>query len=194
MKALNNNCDAGMIRSASGSKKIAVISAFSGLIALATTLAIPMPYPLAEITLAPAIYLALAVLIGPWPAFLATAVGSFIGETYNTVTFGYPPIFTLGIVWARAPEALIVGWARNRGFRTIALMMIIATIFETLAFFFPDWAFYSLGLFYGSGNTGLASGFLAALPDLGTMVDLIFIPPALAIVKKGRASFTRLGF
>jgi uncharacterized membrane protein len=179
----------------SRSKKLATISVFAALIALMTILVIPMPAPLAEITLAPAIYLALAVLVGPWPAFVATAVGSFIGETYNTVSFGYPPIYILGIVWARAPEALIVGWARIRGLRSIALMMVVASVYETLAFFFPDWAFYAYGLFgYGNQYSGFLPGLAAALPDLGTTVDLVFIPIALAIVKKGRASFHRLGF
>jgi uncharacterized membrane protein len=178
---------------------LAVTAVFSALIAVGTMIIIPLPKPLAEITLAPAIYLALAVLSDRWTAFNATAIGSFIGETLNGVLYGYPLIYSFGIVWARAPEVLIVAWARRRGTKALVAAMVGATIFETLAFFLSDWAFYFYGLFgYVCNNGAVCSSIwdayaLASL-DFLTMLDLIFIPVALVIIRASRPSFRRLGF
>jgi len=176
------------------SVKLSVVAVFSALIALSTVLSIPLPQPLGELTWAPPIYLALSVLAGSEVGFWSTGIGSFIGESLNIPLKGFPPIYALGIVWARAPEALIVGWARKKSRRTLVAAMVLATLFETLAFFFPDWLFYSKGLFYGSQNEGLVPGFWAASFDLLTMVDLVFIPAALLIIQRARPEFTRLGF
>ncbi len=62
---------------------LAATAVFSALIALGTMIIIPLPKPLAELTLAPAIYLALAVLSDRWTAFNATAIGSFIGDDFG---------------------------------------------------------------------------------------------------------------
>jgi ECF-type riboflavin transporter S component len=182
-------------RKVTATSNLGVISVFSALIAISTILVIPLPPPLAELTWSPPIYMALSVLAGPWPAFFSTAIGSFLGEFTNVAINGFPPIYAPGIVWARAPEALIIGWARNKAPRTIALAMVAATVFETLAFFFPDWFFYAFGLFgYGTNNTGLTSGFYAAALDFGTLVDLFYIPVAFAIIRGAAPAFKRLGF
>ncbi len=173
---------------------LAVTAVFSALIAVGTMIIIPLPKPLAEITLAPAIYLALAVLSDRWTAFNATAIGSFIGESVNGALYGYPLIYSFGMVWARAPEVLIVSWARNKGERTLALAMGAATVFETLAFFFPDWAFYLYGLFQYGSPTNVTAALLTASADFGTLVDLVFIPVAILIVRRARPAFRRLGF
>lgn len=173
---------------------LAVVVIFSALIAVATILSIPLPPPLYEITWAPAIYLALGALADPVTAFAATGFGSFIGEAYN-VSFkgGGSPIYPIGMVWARAPEVLIVAWARTKGEKTLALAMVGATVFETLAFFFPDWLFYSSALFQyqvPAGSTPLAT----ALVDFGTLADLAYVPVALALIRAARPAFKRLGF
>jgi len=178
---------------------LAVTAVFSALIAVGTMIIIPLPKPLAEITLAPAIYLALAVLSDRWTAFNATAIGSFIGETLNGVLYGYPLIYSFGIVWARAPEVLIVAWARRRGTKALVAAMVGATIFETLAFFLSDWAFYFYGLFGYVCNSGAVcssiwDAYALASLDFLTMLDLIFIPVALVIIRASRPSFRRLGF
>ena len=173
---------------------LAVTAVFSAIIAVGTMLVIPLPKPLAEITLAPAIYLALAALTDRWTAFSATAIGSFIGESVNGALYGYPLIYSFGMVWARAPEVLIVAWARNKGEKTLALAMGGATVFETLAFFFPDWAFYLYGLFQYGSPTDAMTAFLTASADFGTMVDLVFIPVAILIIRRARPAFRRLGF
>jgi len=174
--------------------RIALIAIFGAVIAVGTILSIPLPPPLFEITWSPPIYMALAILAGPSGGFWATAVGSFVGESYNIATRGGPPIFIAGIVWARAPEALIIAWARRKGWRTIAIAMILATVYETIAFLIPDWLFYTYGLFGYGSPVDVATGFSAALPDVFTLVDLIYVPIALVIIKGAGPAFKRLGF
>ena len=176
-------------------RRLALVAVFSALIAVCTIIAIgPLPYPLYEITLAPAVYLALAVLTDKWDAFVATAIGGFMGELFNIATKGGPPIYAFGMVWARAPEILIVAWAANRGRRTLALAMVAATVYETFAFLISDWIFYTYGLFGYGQPTTVYSGLVSALPDLGTMLDVLFIPIALGIVVAAAPTFRRLGY
>src|SRR5579875_3574967 len=172
---------------ASTGAKIAFISVFSALITVLTIVSIPMPQPLAEITLAPAVYLALGYLVDRKSAFTATAIGSFLGETYNLFTRpGYLPIYPFGMVWARGPEVLIVSLARGKSLKFAGLMMVLATVYETLAFLIPDGLFYSYGLFGYGSPVGLTQGFLAAISDVGTLIDLVFVPIALEIIKHGK--------
>ncbi|MDA4125177.1 MAG: ECF transporter S component [Thaumarchaeota archaeon] len=178
----------------SASTNLAVVVVFSSLIALATFFSIKLPTPLGEITWAPPIYMALSVLAGPRTGAAATGIGSFVGESLNVAFLGWPAIYAPGIVWARAPEALIIGWARRRGTRTLAAAMVGATVFETLAFFFPDWAFYTFGVFGYGSPTGASTGFYAALPDFLTLLDLAFIPIAFVLIRVARPAFKRLGF
>jgi hypothetical protein len=178
----------------SPSKDLAIVVVFSSLIALGTFLSIKLPVPLGEITWAPPIYMALSVLAGPMIGLEATALGSFVGESLNVAYLGWPAIYAPGIVWARAPEALIIGWARKRGTKTVAAAMVGATVFETLAFFFSDWAFYTFGLFGYGSPTSAALAFGSASPDLLTMLDLAFIPVAFLVIRPARPSFRRLGY
>jgi uncharacterized membrane protein len=184
-----------------GSKKqpkksttLAVIAVFSALITVGTVVAIPLPFPLYEITFSPPIYLALAAMVDSYTAFDATAIGGFLGEAINVSFRGGSPIYPFGMIWARAPEVFIVAWARNKGERTLALAMAAATVFETLAFFFPDWAFYLYGLFQYGSPTDVTTAFLYAAPDFGTLVDLAFIPVALLIIRQAKPAFRRLGY
>ncbi|MDG6913945.1 MAG: hypothetical protein JRN34_03795 [Nitrososphaerota archaeon] len=174
--------------------RLSVVIVFSALITASVVFSIPLPPPVYEITWSPAIIMALSVLIDVPTAAAATGIGGFIGEAYN-VAFkgGGSPIYPFGMIWARVPEVLIIAWARNRGTKTLVAAMVGATVFETLAFFFPDWLFYTYGLFsYGvpAGQTPLG---LASF-DFATMVDLIYIPVALAIIRAGAPAFRRLGF
>jgi len=177
------------------SLRLALVVVFSALIAVCTMISVPLPPPVFEITLAPAVYLAFAALADKWDAFAATGIGGFVGELYNITTKpGGSPIYPFGMVWARAPEALIVAWAARKGPRTLALAMVGATVYETFAFLVPDWLFYTYGVFgYGSPTT-LYSGLASASYDLATLVDLAFIPVALAIVAGAGPTFRRLGY
>ena len=173
---------------------LSVMAVFGALIALGTFFSIPMPPPLYEITWALAIFLALSAMVDIPTSASAIAIGSFLGEAINVSTKGGSPIYPLGIVWARVPEALIVGWARKRGNKTLAISMVAATVFETLAFFFPDWLFYTYGLFQYGTPTSAALAFDSAAFDFGTMADVVFIPVAFGIIKAARPAFRRLGF
>ena len=177
------------------SVSIAVVAVFSSLIAVGTILSIPLPPPLYEITWSPPIYLALAALVDTPTAFTATALGSFLGEAFN-VSFrgGGSPIYPFGMIWARGPEVFIVAWARRKGRRALVLAMVGATVFETLAFFFPDWAFYYFGLFQYQAYPTLASSFWIAAFDFATLADLAFIPVALLLIKSAKPAFARLGY
>lgn len=178
---------------------LAVTAVFAALIALGTMIIVPLPKPLAELTLAPAIYLALAALSDRWTAFGATAIGSFLGETINGTLYGYPLIYSFGIVWARAPEVIIVSWARRKGTKALVIAMVGATIFETIGFFLSDWAFYNYGLFGYVCNSGSAcanpsEAYVAASIDFLTILDIVFIPVALLIFRAAAPAFKRLGY
>jgi hypothetical protein len=174
---------------------LAVIVVFSALIAIGTIVSIRMPKPLYEITWAPAVYLALGYLTDRRTSFSATALGSFIGELVNITFYGGGSIiYPFGMIWARGPEALIVGFSRGRSWKWIILMMILATVYETFAFYISDGLFYAYGLFGYGAPSGLLAGFELASSDLLTMVDLIFIPISLAVIKVGKPTFARIGF
>ncbi len=175
--------------------RLAMVSVFSALIAAGTIVSIPLPPPAFEITLAPAIYLAFSALAYRWDAFAATGMGGFIGELYNiTAKPGGSPIYPFGMIWARAPEALIVAWAARRGRRTLALAMVGATVYETFAFLVPDWLFYVYGLFGYGSPTDVYSGLALASADFVTLLDLAFIPVAFAIIAAAAPAFRRLGY
>ena len=97
------------------SRRLALVAVFSAVIAVCTIIAIPLPPPLFEITLAPAVYLALAALVDKWDAFSATAIGGFVGELFNITTRGGSPIYPFGMVWARAPEVSHRRLGREQG-------------------------------------------------------------------------------
>ena len=176
------------------STTLAVIAVFSALIAVGTLVAIPLPFPLYEITFSPPIYLALAAMVDSYTAFDATAIGGFLGEAINISLRGGSPIFPFGMIWARGPEAFIVGWARGKGEKRLAWAMALATVFETLAFFDSDWAFYYYGLFQYGSPLDVGTSFTYASYDFGTLVDLAFIPVAILIIRRAHPSFRRLGF
>jgi hypothetical protein len=161
--------------------------------ALSTALlGIPLPAPLSEITFAPAIYLTLSVLFPRRVSFWSTAIGSALGEAINVLIFGSAPaafavIYIPGMIWARAPEALIMNRFRRKSSSWLAFAMVIATVYETLAFFFPDWFFYSFTFFYGA-PTGFLAGLSLAAFDFGTLVDLIWIPVALLLIRAIRSA------
>ena len=174
--------------------QISVVAAFSALISVSTFISIPAPNPLGEITWAPPIYMMLTVLAGTEVGFVATGIGSFVGESLGVAFKGFPAIYAPGIVWARAPEAIIIGWARKKSRRTLAAAMAGATIFETLGFFFPDWAFSSYGLFQYGPPSGVISGLALASFDLLTLVDFIWIPVTFLLISAARPAFRRLGY
>jgi hypothetical protein len=186
--------DASAKTTPTSSRRLASVAVFSALVAVCTIISIPLPRPVFEITLAPAVYFALAVMAYKWDAFAATAIGGFVGELFNVTTRGGLPIYPFGMIWARAPEVLIIAWAAKKGRRTLAFAMAAATVYETFAFLVPDWLFYTFGLFGYGSPTDLYSGLVLALSDLATLADLAFIPVAFAIIAAAGPTFRRLGY
>jgi hypothetical protein len=191
------------VRKESPTLTIARVGAFSALVAVGTILSnvlfgFALPPPLSEITLAPAFYMAIAALFSRRVSFWSTAIGSAVGETINIFLFGEAPgVFALtyvpGIILARAPEALIIFRFRQGTLQRLATGMGMATVFETVVFFLIDWPVYSLTAFYcpssPCGSSGLVAGFWLAAFDFGTLVDLVWIPVAIALVIAARRAF-----
>lgn len=151
---------------------------------------IPLPPPIFEITVAPAFYLAIGVLFPRKVSFWSTAIGSAIGEAINLVFTPGPLIFVPGIIWARAPEALIVYKFREKPVKWLVFAMVLATVYETVAFLVPDSLFYAYALFsYTNTPQGITAVFLTAFSDIFTLVDLAWIPVALGIVAAVRKAF-----
>ncbi len=183
------------------------IGLFSGLIALGTIvtnqlLGFALPPPLFLITIAPAFYMAIAVLFSRKVSFWSTAIGSGVGELFNIFVLGTTPAyialsFVPGIMIARAPETLIIRRFRTKTTRWIAIGMILATVYETLAFFFIDWPIYSFTVFYAPFYcfeesclaAGLQGGFLLAAFDFGTLIDLVWVPVAISLIAAVRKAF-----
>ncbi|HZY95339.1 MAG TPA: hypothetical protein VFE98_10880 [Candidatus Bathyarchaeia archaeon] len=183
---------------------LAQIAAFSALVAVGTLLSnilllgYPLPPPLYEITVAPAFYMAIAVLFSRRISFWSTAIGSGVGEAAGIFLFGLVPgafalTYVPGIILARAPEALIINRFRAKTVRLVVLGMVIATVFESVVFFLIDWPVYSFTAFYCTtspcGSSGLAGGLYLAAFDFGTLLDLVWIPIALALVVAARRAF-----
>lgn len=182
---------------------LAQIAAFSALVAIGTLLSnvllgFPLPPPLYEITVAPAFYMAIAVLFSRRISFWSTAIGSGVGEAASIFLFGLVPgafalIYVPGIILARAPEAFIINRFRAKTVRLVVLGMVIATVFESVVFFLIDWPVYSFTAFYCTtapcGSSGLAGGLYLAAFDFGTLLDLVWIPIALALIFAARRAF-----
>lgn len=161
-----------------------------------------LPPPLYEITVAPAFYMAIAVLFSRKISFWSTAIGSGVGEAVNIVVFGQSPAsialsFVPGIIVARAPETLIIGRLRQATTRHLVAGMVLATIYETVAFFAIDWPIYSFTAFYAPFYcsqppcyaTGLTQGFLLAAFDFGTLIDVVWIPVTMALIAGVRRAY-----
>jgi uncharacterized membrane protein len=156
------------------SKRLAL---FAGMIALTTVtnlIIVPMPQPLAEYDLSPVMIYALGVLMGPLSG-LIIGLAQGIGTFYKAVVFGWPMLFVPGAMLVRGAEATIIGAIarirkrpeRNYLSKIEIAAMVIGVIWETLAFFAIDYFLFGLGF---------------AILTLGTIVDAVFIPVAMALV------------
>ena len=177
--------------SSSGKRRattIALSAVMSALITVLTVTAFPLPPPLSAITLAPAAIFVVSIFLGPRVGFVSALLGSAIGftvaATVGTVAGSPPgsalfPVFLAGIMIARGPEGYVIGILRKRN---ELLAMVVGTVYETFAFFVIDF-FYTYPVLLG-----LSSSF--AYLDFGTMIDLVFIIPAVVVLRYLR---TQLG-
>jgi len=178
-------------RSDSSSWKHATIvaqsSVMSALVAVLTVTAVPLPPPLSTLTLAPVAIFVGSVFLGRRVGFisglLGSAVGFTIASTVGTIAGAPPgsglfPIFLAGIVVARGPEGYFVGLLRKKN---EIFAMALGTVYETLAFFLIDFL-YTYPILLGMPNS-------FAFLDFGTLIDLVFIVPAVIVLRYLRTHF-----
>ena len=174
--------------SSSSKRRVTTIvqsAVMSALIAVLTVTAFPLPPPLSAITLAPAAIFVVSIFFGPRVGFVSALLGSAIGfaiaATVGIIAGSPPgsalfPIFLVGIMIARGPEGYIIGILRKRN---ELFAMVVGTVYETLGFFVIDF-FYTYPVLLG-----LSSSF--AYLDFGTLIDLVFIIPAVVVLRYLRA-------
>jgi uncharacterized membrane protein len=162
----------------SSSKKAALTGIMAALIAVTTIIAIPLPPPLSTINLAPVVIFVVSILLGPSIGLTATVIGCSVGYLAGTSlgTIVVPPgllyLYLVGLVVARGPMALIAGFLRKK---SEAVGMTLGVIFETVMFFSIDFTLFGIGY---------------AIFDLGTFVDLIFVPITLVVLISLRRVFS----
>ncbi len=169
---------------------IAQSALWSAVVGLLTLIGSPFPPPLSTINLAPIAIFVAGVYFGPRigliTATIGSAVGFVLGISVGTISAGgfFFPVFWIGIILARGPEGLLIGWLRRFD---ESLAMMVGTVYETLVFFVIDY-FYTYPVLLGT--TGAAT-FLAASPDFITLVDLVYVGPAIVVLRAIRRSQKR---
>ena len=154
----------------SQTKKVALTGVMAALIAVTTIIAIPLPPPLSTINLAPVIIFIVAILLGPVIGVTSTAIGCGIGYLAGTslgtiiVPPGFLYIYLVGLVVARGPMALAAGALRKK---SEVSGMVLGIVIETLIFFSIDFILFGIGF---------------AVFDLGTFVDLVFVPVTIVVL------------
>jgi len=157
----------------------------SALVAVLTLVSIPLPPPLSAINLGPAGIFVVSVFLGPRvgsiSGLLGSAIGFTVAATVGIVGGAAPgsvlfPVFLFGLIVARGPEGYVIGTLRRK---SEILAMVLGTIYETLVFFVIDF-FYTYPILLGMDR-----GF--AFLDLGTLIDLVFIFPAVVVLRYLRA-------
>jgi uncharacterized membrane protein len=152
----------------------------SALVAVLTVTAFPLPPPLSTLTLAPVAIFVGSIFLGPRVGFtsglLGSAIGFTVASTVGTIAGAAPgsalfPIFLVGLIAARGPEGWMIGILRKKN---EILAMVVGTVYETLAFFLIDF-FYTYPILLS-----MSSSF--AYLDFGTLIDLVFIIPAVIVL------------
>lgn len=155
---------------ATKTKRISLTGVMAALVAVTTTLAIPLPPPLSTVNFAPVIIFVTSILLGPSAgaisAVIGCAIGYLAGTTVGTILVpaGFLYVYMIGLVLARGPMAFVVGVLRKYN---ELVSMIVGVIIETFIFFAID--FYLFGI-------------EVAVFDLGTFVDFVFIPVTLGVL------------
>jgi uncharacterized membrane protein len=166
----------------STNSKIALLTVMTALTVVTNLIMVPMPQPLAEYDLSPVMIYSLGILMDPLLALISIALAMGIGVGYKVALYGFPPIFIIGAMLVRGLEAglisYLVRWREQKEFKTITIAeiaaMVIGAVWETVGFYTLDWYLFGPGL---------------AQIDLLTIVDVVFIPIAVAVVALVRRSY-----
>ncbi len=171
----------------STSGKLALFAVMAAVTVVANLIMVPMPQPLAQYDASPIMVYALGVLMDPLLAGVTVATAMGIGVGYKMVALGFPPVFVVGAMFVRGLEAILISMlVRSRkgevpktvgGWEIAA--MVIGCCWEMIGFLSLDWVLFGPGL---------------AMVDLATLVDLVFVPVAIAVVAaiRGRLGIKRL--
>ncbi len=146
----------------------------TALTTLTNLIMVPMPQPLAQYDLSPALIYTLGILVDPFTAAITVAIAMGLGVGYKVMTFGFPAIFIFGAMLVRGLEAAFISWlVRRRTEETSSvtswemIVMFLGAVFETVAFFVFDWYLFGWGV---------------ALTVLATIVDAVFIPVSIGVI------------
>ncbi|MFW9831427.1 MAG: ECF transporter S component [Candidatus Thorarchaeota archaeon] len=156
---------------------VATVGVLGALMAVMAMFAVVLPPPLGSIDTSSILIFVTSILYGPAFGLIITCIGQLIGKGVLISSVGWPAVFIPGIVAVRGPEALIVGYiGRNKSLGRIRepLAMIIGVIWETGAFIVAD--FYLFGI---AGAIGV----------VWTIIDLVWVPAAIAAIYYVRMSF-----
>ncbi len=168
-----------MSRFQSLSGRAALLSILIAITTLLNLIMIPMPPPLAEYDLSPILTYTVGVLLSPINAAIVIAIAQGLGTAYKAAIYGWPAVFVPGAMIVRGVEALLISvLARLRPpgeavSKLEVAAMIIGVLWETIGFFTADWILFGPGM---------------AMITLMTIVDAIFIPPAIVVVAAVRRS------
>jgi hypothetical protein len=115
--------------------------------------------------------------VGFVSGLLGSAIGFTVASTVGTIAGAAPgsalfPVFLVGLIVARGPEGWIIGVLRRKNEISA---MAVGTVYETFAFFLIDF-FYTYPILLGMPNS-------FAYLDFGTMIDLVFIIPAVIVLR-----------
>ncbi len=169
------------------SGKLALFAIMAAVTVVFNLIMVPMPQPLAQYDASPVLIYALGILMDPLLAGATIGAAMGIGVGYKMVTLGFPPVFVVGAVLVRGLEAALISFIVRRfkapTTKTVTKAEIaamgIGCVWETVGFLSLDWFLFGPGM---------------AMIDLATIVDLIFIPVAIAVVAaaRGRLGIIRL--
>jgi hypothetical protein len=165
------------------SKVIALAGVLSATVAVLTFFFVPAPIPLGGFDSSSILILSLPILLGAELGTIIICAGEFVGTALLLAFVGGPLYFLPGIVAVRGPEAYFVGKIGRSGFLGSSrqrgrelLATIIGPIWETAGFIAAD--YYVYYLMYGP-----VGGTYALLTLLWTLIDLIWVAPAIAVLR-----------
>jgi uncharacterized membrane protein len=171
------------------SKVLALSAVLSAIVAVLTFIIIPVPPPVGGFDASSILILSLPILLGAELGTIIVCVGEFVGTLFLLAAGLALPYYLPGIVAVRGPEAYIVGTIARSGLfgkgRERTRQLFAATlgpIWETAGFIIANYYLYYL--FYGPGTAVVAS-----LALIFTLIDLLWVLPAMAVVSAIRNGF-----
>jgi uncharacterized membrane protein len=164
---------------------VATLGILSALMAVLAFASIVIPTPLGSYDASSVLIFVAAILYGPEIGLIITVIGQLVGKGLLITYSGLPPVYIPGVVAVRGVEAYIVGYL-GRKYRESRygepVAMVTGVVWETTAFVLAD--FFLWGML-----GGILAGLIAASFTIWTILDLIWVPLAIAAIYYVRATF-----